>query len=249
MENAENIENAENTEKMENTDRRKWLAVMGAVPVLAGLGTLFAREQSGARSGFQATNAQSARELIQQRHLPNVPVVTHDGKSALFYQDLVKDKKVILTFVDTQNAPRESKKVVENLARLQRFFGKRVGRDMFMYTITSNPQHDTPAVLKTWATRYGASPGWQFLTGKPADLEKLRSSAGATSEYPEDNANSLFPIGIARIGVEPELRWAHCQSMAAPRVLAHSIQLDFGTDPTDPNPPPIWNCQRLVAGV
>jgi protein SCO1/2 len=248
MENAENIENAEN---MENTDRRKWLAALGAVPVLAGLGTLFAREQShreNARSGFQPTNAQSARELIQQRHLPNVPVVTHDGKTALFYQDLVKDKKVILTFIDTQTAP-ESKKVVENLATLQRFFGKRVGRDMFMYTITSNPQHDTPAVLKTWATRYGAGPGWQFLTGKPADLEKLRSSAGGTSEYPEDKANPVYPIGILRLGVEPEMRWAHCQSLAAPRVLAHSIQLDFGTDPTDPNPPPIWNCQRLVAGV
>jgi hypothetical protein len=52
-----------------------------------------------------------------------------------------------------------------------------------------------------------------------------------------------------RYGTEPEMRWGHCQSLASPRVLAHSMLLDFGTDPAAVDPPPIWNCSKLVQGI
>ena len=235
--------------------RRKWLATMGGVPLVAGVGALAARGRAlfGGRAEprFQVVPASgegSARALFQQEHLPNLQLVTQDGKTVRFYDDLVKDKKVILTFIDTQTTP-QSAKVSQNLATLQRFFGDRVGQDIHIYTITSNPQHDSPEVLKAWAAQYGARPGWTFLTGTPATIETLRQSLGFASKDPAEDANPGYSIGVLRHGVEPEMRWAHCQSQALPRVLAHSMLLDFGTDPADPNPPPIWNCTRLTAGV
>src|SRR5262245_46606058 len=111
---------------MESIARRKWLTAVGAVPMLTGLGVLAARWQSiwGQRgnSPRDRFRAEPARALLQQRHLPDVPLVTQDGKPVRFYRDLVKDKKVLLTFIDTRVQP-ESGKVAQNLAILQKFFG------------------------------------------------------------------------------------------------------------------------------
>jgi protein SCO1 len=240
---------------MEHMTRRKALAALGSLPLVAGVGALATRGRGllggAAEPRFQpvaASGPQSARAMLQRKHLLNLPVVTQDGKMVRFYDDLVKDKKVVLTFIDTQIQP-ESRKVSENLAELQKFFGSRVGRDIHLYTITQNPEHDTPEVLKAWATQYGAGPGWTFLTGNPTNIEVLQQSLGFTDEFDGGQVDPVFSIGVLRYGTEPEMRWGHCQSLSSPRVLAHSLLLDFGADPAAISPPPIWNCSRLVAGI
>ena len=61
-------------------------------------------------------------------------LTTHDGRRVRFYSDLVKEKKVVFTFISSR-APAESRKVTQNLAAAQRFFGWRVGTDIYMYSI------------------------------------------------------------------------------------------------------------------
>ncbi|MGH3327480.1 MAG: SCO family protein [Streptomycetales bacterium] len=228
---------------MQSIARRKWLTALGA----AGLGVFVAREGGlwgeGDRSERGWPDAQPARARIQQRHLPNVELVTQDGKTLRFYQDLVKDKKVVVNFIDTR-FQSDSTKVMGNLAEVHRFFGRRVGADIFMNTITCNPKQDTPAVLKAWATRYAAGPGWQFLTGKPADIETLRTSVAPRTRT--EKFDSRYTIAKLVIGVEPEMRWSQHQAGATPRVIAHHMLLDFGEDPADANAPPVWNCERLI---
>ena len=247
---------------MEGVTRRRAIA-MGGLPVLAGLGAYVVGEKwlsAEQRPRFAPVRPGTARALVAQRHLPNVALVTHDGTNVRFYDDLVKNKKVVLTFFSSK-APAESQTVTSNLAALQRFFGKRVGNDMCMYSIARTPERDTPAVLPSWAARSGAGRGWKFLSGEPADLEHLRRSLGFASPDPAEDADPRYAIAQLRHGVEPEMRWSHCQSLALPRVLAHSMLLDFGEGPADPSSPayfrfvsagntgdpPIWNCKRLVA--
>src|SRR3954470_5003562 len=78
---------------------------MAGVPVVAGVGAYVGLERVRAprddtRSRFPL-RGEPARALVQQRHLPNLPLVTHDGRRVRFYDDLVKDKKVLLTFVSS----------------------------------------------------------------------------------------------------------------------------------------------------
>ena len=140
---------------MEGVTRRTCLT-MGGASVLAGVGAYAAGDgrlwNTTATPRFAA--AGSPREALQQRHLPNVPLVTHDGRDVRFYDDLVKDRKVVLTFVSSR-APAYSTKVTRNLAAIQRLFGKRVGQDLFLYSIARDPEHDSPAILKDW--RCGAA--------------------------------------------------------------------------------------------
>jgi hypothetical protein len=124
------------------------------------------------------------------------------------------------------------------------------------------PGRDTASVLKRWAARSGAGPGWKFLTGRPSDVETLRQSLGFASEVPAEDADPRESVGLLRYGVEPEMRWGHCQALAAPRVLAHSMLLDFGVGLADtgsvvfqkfgsgaPGSARVWNCELLLSGV
>jgi cytochrome oxidase Cu insertion factor (SCO1/SenC/PrrC family) len=171
--------------------RRKWLTTMGSGTLAAGVGAIAARGFGALGGGtahhFQpvpATGAGSPRAVLQQKHLLNLPLMTQDGKSVKFYDDLVKDKKVVLTFMNTEpGALASSKTVSENLSELQKFFGSRMGKDIHFYTITANPQRDTPAVLKNWASQYSNGSGWTFLTGSAANVDKLRRSLGFADEF------------------------------------------------------------------
>ena len=246
---------------METVTRRACLA-MGGVPVVAGLAAYVTR---GAREDDERPRfapAEPARAAIRERHLPNVSLVTHDGRRVRFYDDLVRGKSVVLTFVSSA-APAESRRVTHNLAAIQRLFGDRVGRDMFLYSIARNPERDTQAALGRWATWSGAGPGWKFLTGPPADIEKLRRGLGFASDDPAEDADPAFSVGVVRYGTEPQMRWGHCQSQAKARVIAHSLLLDFGLGKADPRSPvarrfgtasspggaPVWNCQLLLKSV
>ena len=248
---------------MEGVTRRACIA-MGSVPVLAGLAAYAARGGGmwghDPRTAFEP--AGSPRHVLQQRHLPNVPLVTHDGRDVRFYDDLVKDRRVVLSFFSS-HALAESFTMTRNLAAIQRFFGTRVGEDVFLYSIARTPERDTPAAIRQWASQSGAGPGWRFLSGRPPVVETLRRSLGFASDDPAEDADPRFAIGMIRYGSEPEMRWAHCQSQAKARVLAHSMVLDFGTGPaasgspvtkafgTGANPAtaPVWNCELLLRGV
>jgi protein SCO1 len=246
---------------------RRTAMAMGALPVLGAAAAYAGAEQwlrddAGGRPRFAKTDAGSARAALQQRHLPNVPLLTSDGERVRFYDDLVKDRKVVLTFVSSR-APGYSGTVTRNLGALQRLFGTRIGKDMFLYSIARDPERDSPAMLRDWAVWSGAGPGWKFLTGRPADVDRLRRALGFASDNPVEDARPAYSVGLLRYGSEPEMRWAHCQSQAEPRVLAHSMLLDFGTGPADPRSPiyakfvkgaapgapPVWNCHLLLSGL
>jgi protein SCO1/2 len=255
--------NPEEGSWMEGMTRRRWVTMAG-VPVVAGLGAYATPGSSllpgGDEHHFEQVGPGAARAALQQRHLPNVSLVANNGKQVRFYDDLIKDRKVVLTFVSTR-APSESKKVMDNLSVIQRFFGPRIGGDIFLYTIARTPERDTPGVMRKLAAQNGAGPGWKFLTGKPSDVEQLRRGLGFVSEDPAEDANPAYSIGLLRRGIEPEMRWAHCQAQGPARVIAHAMLLDFGAGPVIPNSrfpwklnplaspsaPPIYDCRALLA--
>ena len=111
---------------------------------------------------------------------PNLPVTSQDGKTYQFYQDLVKDKIVIINFMFT-NCQTVCPLMTSRMAEVRRRLGDRVGKDIFIYSITVDPEHDTQQVLKDYADAFEAGPGWLFLTGKKEDLFAIRAKFGERS--------------------------------------------------------------------
>lgn len=148
-------------------------------------------------------------------YFPNIPLVNQDGKTLRFYDDLIKDKVVLINFIYAtchDACPLETAK----LRQVQEALGGRVGRDVFMYSISIAPEHDTPEVLKEYTEKFKVGPGWQFLTGKEADVTLLRKKLGL---YSEGEARSDHTPSLI-VGNEATGQWLKRSSFDHPRVLA-----------------------------
>jgi len=164
----------------------------------------------------------SPRELIRRRYFPDVSLVTQDGKRVRLYEDLIKDKIVILNFMYA-HCRGVCSPVTANLVRVQRLLGERVGRDIFMCSFTLKPDEDTPAALREYARRHAVGPGWTFLTGDAADLELLRRRLGFSDPDPARDADRSNHTGMVRYGNEPIHLWAAFPGMSRADAIAKEI--------------------------
>jgi protein SCO1/2 len=202
--------------------RRAWLATLGLAPLAGGL--VAWAENRGPERPRQKL---SGRERIQRHHLPNVQLIAHDGRRVRFYDDLVKDKKVIINFMYAK-CEGICVPVTANLVRVQKLLGERVGRDIFIYSISLKPDEDTAEDLRRYAELHGVDSGWLFLTGAPEDLDQLRRGLGFAYTDPAEDADKSNHIGMLRFGVEPLLRWGACPGMANPEHIVRTILWDLG---------------------
>ena len=76
-----------------------------------------------------------------------------------------------------------------------------------MYSITLQPEHDSPQVLSEYVEMRGIKPGWLFLTGGRADIELIRHSLGFYELDASVDADRSQHTGMVRIGNEPYDRW------------------------------------------
>jgi protein SCO1 len=205
---------------MKNISRRNVLALLGVAPFA---GVVAARANTpGRQDDYPPVQVISSRERIRQLHFPNVSLTNQEGKKVLFYDDLIKNKIVVINFMYTR-CEGVCPGITTNLVRVQRILGDRVGRDIFMYSFSLKPKEDTPENMAAYAKMHKAGPGWQFLTGDPADLELLRRKLGFTNPDPAQDADVTQHIGNIRYGNEPLERWGACPGLSNAKFIAEEI--------------------------
>jgi len=205
--------------------RRNWLAAAGVTTAAMGTSGLFAQEATPANKHNYNFKKISPRELIQQRHLPNVELITQDNQKVHFYTDLVKDRRVVIQFMFAR-CKDICPVITHHLVEVQRLLKGRVGSDIFFYSITLSPEEDTPQDLKAFAKKHGVGPGWTFLTGKPDDILLLRRSLGFFYDNPKEDADRNNHSGMVVVGTEPLMRWAMCEGGADPKWIATVIRTE-----------------------
>src|SRR5262245_35155496 len=164
----------------------------------------------------------SPRALIRERYFPDVRLTTHEGRQVRLYEDLVRDKLVVMNFMYARCTGICSP-VSANLGRVQRLLGPRVGRDIFFYSFTLKPAEDTPQALAEHARRLEAGPGWLFLTGAADDMELLRRRLGFVDPDPRRDADKSNHTGMVRYGNEPLQLWAACPGTSSPKSIVNSL--------------------------
>ena len=186
-----------------------------------------------------------------KRRFPNVPVLTHTGKSLRFFDDLIEGRTVVVNFVSI--ASEAEYPVTKSLARVARLLGDRLGRDVHMYSISTDPDRDTPEALARFAARHQVPEGWLFLTGDPRSLEVLRraffvhpdghghlAAREAGGRAPAEGAGGRAPrpasaprdraadepdcsLGLVRYGNEPSGLWAAAPARNDPALLVERL--------------------------
>ena len=153
-------------------------------------------------------------------YFPNVTLTTHRGETVKFYDDLIKGKIVAINLIYTScqyACPLETAR----LAQVQRQLGDRMGRDVFFYSITIDPDYDTPAVLAEYAKKFEAGPGWLFLTGSKADIDLISRKTGLYSPPNPSNPDGHTPHLL--VGNEVTGQWIRNSGVDDPRFLATTI--------------------------
>lgn len=205
---------------MEKLTRRTLLVAAGATGAVTSASGLIPKDDPPPKPARVFQNI-SPRELIRMRHLPNVELITQDGKKVHFYDDLIKDKRVVIQFMFTR-CDKVCPITTEHLVKVQKLLNDRVGHDIFFYSITLSPEEDDPAALKAYAKQHRAN--WTFLTGKPSDILFLRRSLGFTYDNPKEDADRNNHSGMLLVADEPLMRWAHAEGGARPEWIASIIR-------------------------
>jgi len=161
-----------------------------------------------------------------RNYFTDVQLINQDGKPMRFYTDLLKDKVVIInTFFTTCTSvcPPMSR----NLERVQSWLGDRLGKDVYIISISVDPTVDTPPRLKDYAQKYKARPGWFLVTGNKENAEFALRKIGQFVESKDDHSTVMI-IGNLRTGL-----WKKAMGMAKPEDLIKVVESVVDDKPGD----------------
>ncbi|MDT7604465.1 MAG: hypothetical protein QOF61_2462, partial [Acidobacteriota bacterium] len=122
------------------------------------------------RAQGAATTTNSDAQAAAQKYFSDVELLNQNGEKMRFYSDLLKDKVVIInTFFGTCTSVCPP--MNRNLEKVQEAFKDRIGKDLYIISISVDPTVDTPPLLKDYAAKFHAVPGRFFLTGKKENID------------------------------------------------------------------------------
>lgn len=130
-----------------------------------------------------------------------------------FYTDMIKGKVVVLSFLYT-TCTFVCDAQGRNLAKLQTRLGDRLGRDVFLISVTRDPATDTPQVLGRWATAHGVRGGWSLLTGDARDVSRLIARFLSDTIGPTESHSAIVYVGNEATGT-----WLTASGLAPPEEL------------------------------
>jgi protein SCO1/2 len=94
---------------------------------------------------------------------------------------------VAVTFIYTA-CPDICPMLTQKMVQIQDELGADFGAKVAFVSISLDPEHDTPEVLKDYAEFWGAKPGWSFLTGSPDAVRDVTRRYGVFFAKKEDGS-------------------------------------------------------------
>jgi protein SCO1/2 len=128
---------------------------------------------------------------------PDVEVVDQNGRKARFVSEVIGDNLAVITFTYT-SCTTVCPTLNGIFKKLQSDLGEDLGRGTVLLTVSVEPGTDIPARLEHHAEKLGAKPGWSFLTGDQAEVNRLLKSVGVYAPNVEEHAPTVFVVDGSR---------------------------------------------------
>ncbi len=187
---------------------RAFVAALATAAGLVAAASGFAHE---AQPAAGATQTQTQALTLS---IPDVQVLDQNGRALNFYRDLVKGKTVAINFIFTRcEAVCPITTAVMRDAQAQ----TTVKTSVQFISISVDPETDRPAVLGRYAARHQAAPGWAFVTGDRAQIEKLLKAFGVAAADKNDHTPLVF-VGNDRVS-----EWTRISGFAPANQLARAV--------------------------
>jgi len=147
----------------------------------------------------KAQQPATAADSPAHKYFTDVELTDQNGRKVKFYSDLLQGKVVIINsfFATCQGSCLP---LNQNLAKVQEALGERLGKDVYILSISVDPTVDTPTNLNAYAKKLHARPGWYFLTGAKENVDFALKKIGQFVDDKQDHLN-IFIIGNERTGL------------------------------------------------
>lgn len=218
------------------TDRRKFLKTLPAAAAGAAV--------TGSVAQAQTPETQTTIDIGVRDAFPAAEVYSHLGEKLRFYEDVIENKVVIVNFMSIKS--EEEFPITKFIASVADELGAKLGRDVFINSITTDPENDTPKALLAFAKKQGVMrDGWRFLTttnaetvalttrlyrhpphnlsGKPRTIDVVFYGNGGAGVW------GTFPTGIQPSDAAGRLSWVMPRERQAGLKQAGPRRTDIGT--------------------
>lgn len=167
---------------------------------------------------FASATAAQAQTVWGKDYFPNVDLITQDNKKVKFFDDVLDGKVVVINFIFTtctDVCPLDT----AQLRKIYDLLGDHPGKDIFLYSISVDPEHDTPAAMKAFMAQYDIGKGWTFLTGKRADIDLIQKKLGIqpAGSNPAAHTTSLMLANV------PTGEWIKRSPYENPQMIANLL--------------------------
>lgn len=127
-----------------------------------------------------------------RNYFTDLPLRDQHGKALRFYTDVLKDRVVLINFIYT-TCKDACPLLTYKLVQVKKALGERFGKDVFFVSISIDPTNDTPEALREFARQQNADhPGWVFLTGDKANVDRIVKKLGQFNESPQMHSTLIL---------------------------------------------------------
>ena len=170
--------------------------------------------------------AQSDKDAPARNYFTDTVLINQDGQPMRFYSDLLKNKVVIINAFFT-TCTSVCPPMARNLEKIQGWLGDRLGKDVYIVSISVDSGVDTPPRLMNFARTFHAKPGWYFLTGKKENVDFALRKVGQFVESKDDHSTIII-IGNLRTGL-----WKKAMGLAKADDLIRIVDTVLNDRPED----------------
>ncbi|MBI2959016.1 MAG: SCO family protein [Betaproteobacteria bacterium] len=144
----------------------------------------------------RSQNAKVSGEEASRNYFTDAVLFNQESQRVRFYSDVLKDRVVLISFIYT-NCTDACPLIVHRLSEVKDRLGEAFGKQVFFVSMSVDPARDTPQALAKYARQHKAEhPGWVFLTGDKANVDRILTRLGQYSEKPEAHSTMLLAANV-----------------------------------------------------
>jgi cytochrome oxidase Cu insertion factor (SCO1/SenC/PrrC family) len=166
-----------------------------------------------------ATTDRAAAEAKARDYFSNVELVDQNGERLKFYDEVLKDNIVVISFIFT-NCQSACPLMTQNLTMIRNMLREDERRNIQFVSISIDPLRDTPAAMKEFAQKHDADiDGWLWLTGQPDDVNYITKRLGSYTDDPEMHTTTLLAANV------PNAHWTKIEPNVPPNGVVARLRL------------------------
>jgi cytochrome oxidase Cu insertion factor (SCO1/SenC/PrrC family) len=184
----------------------------------AAIAAMFCIASAPVAAGNAPADKASA-EAKARDYFSNIELVDQNGRSVRFYDEVLKDKIVVISFIFT-NCQSACPLMTRNLTMIRDMLRENERQAIHFVSISIDPLRDTPAAMKEFAQKHDADiEGWLWLTGQPDDVNNVTQRLGSYTDDPEAHTTTLLAANV------PNAHWTKIPPNVPPNGVVARLRL------------------------